>query len=416
MRIDLREGGDPVELALPLAVGESLRESPLVNATPTVERDRWSIAPAGFVGVARVAGVELWIAPKIPIARLFFLIGFTRDHRGWREEDLQLHEDEDLIAALATAFARQADRATRQGLLQGYRVEEDSSPVLRGRVRTADQLKRRFGFPLPLEIRYDEFGVDIAENQLLRSAAAVLLRIPGIGLHSRRMLLHLMRLTADVTPLSPGDRLPTWQPTRLNARYQVALRLAELALRGASIEQADGAIAVNGFMLNMASVYEDFVTVALGEALTRRDGICRPQERWHLDEDDAVPMRPDLVWYSNGTGEPSAIIDAKYKAEKPSGFPNADLYQMLAYCTVAGLNRGHLVYAKGNEPALTHVVRRSGVTITQHALDLDQNPTALLAQIDRLAGAIADQQRGPLRCPAAGSGQASRRTRAARLA
>ena len=31
------------------------------------------------------------------------------------------------------------------------------------------------------------------------------------------------------------------------------------------------------------------------------------------------------------------MIDAKYKAEKPAGYPNADLYQLLAYCTVLGL-------------------------------------------------------------------------------
>ena len=45
---------------------------------------------------------------------------------------------------------------------------------------------------------------------------------------------------------------------------------------------------------------------------------------------------------------PRAVIDAKYKAEKPAGYPNADLYQMLAYCTALRLSDGHLVYAKGS--------------------------------------------------------------------
>lgn len=43
------------------------------------------------------------------------------------------------------------------------------------------------------------------------------------------------------------------------------------------------------------------------------------------------------------------MVDAKYEAEKPSGFPQADTYQMLAYCTVLGLPVGHLVYAEGNQ-------------------------------------------------------------------
>jgi 5-methylcytosine-specific restriction enzyme subunit McrC len=34
-----------------------------------------------------------------------------------------------------------------------------------------------------------------------------------------------------------------------------------------------------------------------------------------------------------------------WAAGKPSGYPNADLYQLLAYCTVLGLRAGHLTYA-----------------------------------------------------------------------
>ncbi len=55
---------------------------------------------------------------------------------------------------------------------------------------------------------------------------------------------------------------------------------------------------------------------------------------------------------------------------KPAGYPDADLYQMLAYCTALHLPRGHLVYARGNADAARHVVRHSGVQIVCHALDL----------------------------------------------
>ena len=84
----------------------------------------------------------------------------------------------------------------------------------------------------------------------------------------------------------------------------------------------------------------------------------------------------------------AAVIDAKYKSERPDGFPNADLYQMLAYCTVLGLGEGHLIYAKGNEPTSLHTVQRAGVTIRCHALDLGLEPTALLEQVDDLAAAV----------------------------
>ena len=389
MRIELRETGSPVEVRLGVAQGLALRGSDLVSAVPSTTPGWWFVGPVAKVGVARVGDVEIWVKPKVSVRRLFFLLGYARDGRAWREEDLQLQEDADLLAAIATAFARQAERATQQGLIQGYRIEETASPVLRGRVRTADQLKKRYGLTVPLEVRFDEYGVDIAENQLLHGAAVVLLRLRGVDAITRRSLLRLVRATADVTPLRRGSPLPQWHPSRLNARYHLTLRLAELVLRGASVEQAPGPYAVSGFMVDMARLFEDFLAVALGEALVRRGGVCRPQEKWRLDEADAIEMKPDLVWYAAGQSEPTAVIDAKYKAEKPSGFPNADLYQMLAYCSVMGLDRGHLVYAKGNEVAVSHDIRRAGVRVVQHTLDLDQEPAALLDQVDRLAERIA---------------------------
>lgn len=389
MRIELRETGTAVEVRLSTAQGLALRGSELVSAVPSTTPGWWLVGPASKVGIARVGDVELWVEPKVSIRRLFFLLGYARDGRGWREEDLYLHEDADLLVAVATAFARQAERATQQGLIQGYRVEETASAVLRGRVRTAEQLKKRFGLAVPLEVRYDEYGVDIAENQLLRGAAEVLLRLRGVDAVTRRSLLRLVRATVDVTPIRRGLPLPSWQPSRLNARYHLALRLAQLVLQGASVEQAPGSYGVSGFMVDMAKLFEDFLTVALGEALIRRGGVCKPQEKWRLDEADAIEMKPDLVWYAAGQSGPAAVIDAKYKAEKPSGFPNADLYQMLAYCSVMGLDRGHLVYAKGNEVAMSHDVRRAGVRIVQHTLDLDTEPAALLEQVDRLAERIA---------------------------
>ena len=98
-------------------------------------------------------------------------------------------------------------------------------------------------------------------------------------------------------------------------------------------------------------------------------------------------LRPDIVWKIRGS--PVAVIDAKYKAEKPAGYPNADLYQLLAYCIVLGLREGHLVYARGNEEPARHEVRQSGIEILCHALDLSQPPDVLLDQMRSLAQAIA---------------------------
>jgi 5-methylcytosine-specific restriction enzyme subunit McrC len=387
--IELSELGPAVELPLTPEQGRSLAGSGVVTATPSpYSPGLWQVGPAGKVGAARIGNLEVHITPKVDIARLLFLVGYSKYGAAWRQETVPVAEAADLVAAVAQALWRQTERAIHQGLLPGYVVVEESSQVLRGRLRESEQLHRHRGLPLPLEIRHDEFTVDIPENQILRTVCERMLTVPRVDAQSQHMLRRLLRDFADVTSLSRGDQVPAWQPTRLNARYHTALRLAELVLRATSVEHDRGGVAVNGFLLDMPRLFEDFVTAALREAIVPDyGGRVAGQDRSHFDEDKQVVLKPDIVWKIRGSAV--AVIDAKYKAEKPAGYPNADLYQLLAYCTVLGLNRGHLVYAKGNEHPARHRVRHSGIEIFCHAIDLNQQPDELLAQIRNLVHPIA---------------------------
>ena len=387
--IELDELGPPAELPLTPEQGRSLASSGVVSATPSAFRSGfWVVGPAGKVGAARVGDVEIHIKPKVPIARLLFLVGYSQHAAAWRPETVPLAEAADLIPVVAQALWRQTERAIHQGLLPGYVLVEESSQVLRGRLRESWQLHRHHGLPLPLEVQHDEFTIDIPENQIVRTACERMLTVPRVDAESRRMLRRLLRDFADVTPLSRGDPVPLWQASRLNARYQTALRLAELVLQATSVEHSPGGVTVNGFLLDMPRLFEDFITVALREALVAAyGGRVDDQDRHYLDEATKVALRPDIVWKIGGS--PVAVVDAKYKAEKPAGYPNADLYQLLAYCTVLGLHNGHLVYAKGNENPAHHVVRRSGIEIFCHAVDLDQPADRLLVQMSDLGERIA---------------------------
>ena len=85
-----------------------------------------------------------------------------------------------------------------------------------------------------------------------------------------------------------------------------------------------------------------------------------------------------------------AIVDAKYKRLVDVRFPNADAYQMLAYCTALTLDRGFLVYAAdAGEKSRTHRVRNSTVSVEVRSLELEAPPDAVLRQVDLLAEEIA---------------------------
>ncbi|MGQ5603585.1 McrC family protein [Streptomyces sp. EKS3.2] len=398
--VELVEHAAAVGVALPDAVGRALAAGDIVYAAPDpYVPGHWSLRAGSKVGAVAVTvpgddePVTVRVTPKVPIARLFFLLGYGLDPKGgWRDGDVDVTGHRDLLPALAHAVERQIDRALRQGLLQGYRATEETSLVARGRIREAEQIRRRFGATLPVEVEYDEFTTDIAENRLLRAAVERLLRLPGVPHDVRRRLLHQRARLAEVTVIVRGQPMPAWQPSRLNSRYQHALHLARVVLDNASVEHAPGELRVDGFLFDMNKLFEDFVTVALREACRGLGHSARLQDPHHLDEASAIRMKPDFVLYGP-LGAPCAVVDAKYKAEKRDGFPDADLYQMLAYCTALGLREGHLVYAKGNAPHTAHVVRHAGIIIHQHALDLDQEPSGLLSDMAKVADRLVSTPR-----------------------
>jgi 5-methylcytosine-specific restriction enzyme subunit McrC len=388
--VRLVESGEPLVVTLTDDVAAALTASRLV-AVEAWGGGRYRLVPGLRVGAVRVgagdSAVEVRVEPKVGIARLLFLLGYAADP-GWREEDVAVDEADDLLPAVVDALARSCSRALAGGVLQGYHVVDDALPLVRGRVLAGAQMTRRFALPLPVEVRFDEYDADIAENQVLLAACRRGLAVPRLRDETRTRLVHAVAQLDGVSLLTSGAPRPAWRRSRLNERYVGALRLAELLLDALSVEQAGGVgeLTSAAFVVSMWKVFEDFVTTAVAEAMASAPGVTYTQYPVDLDTGGLVPMKPDLVHVRRG--RPSLVVDAKYKAERLDGYPNADAYQVLAYCTALRLARGHLVYAKGNEQARTYDVRFSEVVISAHALDLTGTPGELLARVALLAEAL----------------------------
>lgn len=390
--VEVAETGPGKPFALSETQAAALAASGLVAVTP-IRSGTSLVAGAGKVGVGQVGDVTVRVNPKVSIGKIFWLLGFARRFE-WRDDLVTYSADSDLVHVVAEAFTRQADRALGRGVIHGYVAVDDELAVVRGRLRPTEQVTRRYGQITPLLVTYDEFTPDIAENQLLRAAARVLRRVPGLSPVVARHLRAVVDRLDGVTDLRPGAPRPRWQPSRRNAHYETALWFADIILRHQSVDLPDGTVKVNGFMIDMARVFEDFVTTAFTVAFERIDGLVVAQDTGtSLDHAGAIELKPDLVWRRGD--RPAAVVDAKYKAEKPAGYPNADLYQMLAYCTAIGLTEGHLIYAKGNEESAVHQIRNSPVRVVAHALDLELPSAELLAQATAIATGIADQRSLP---------------------
>ncbi|SDC78195.1 5-methylcytosine-specific restriction enzyme subunit McrC [Geodermatophilus telluris] len=369
----LSEGQVLTGVDLTRAEAVALSGTKLVTATP--EGDGWKVAAGQWVGAVRCGDLKVRVAPKVGAVKVLQLLARAHGVRNLHvdADQLGLADDADLSTVLAVLFEREAQTALAQRPQRGYRTEDQSLPVVRGRIRLVDQALRRFGVVTPIEVTVDEWTLDTDENRRLRAATRVLLTLPGIPKATRSGLRRVDRMLAEVTLLPRGARLPPWISTRLNRHLHRLLYLADLALGGGSVEHRVGDVVAHGFALNMAWVFEALVAQVLEEECLRSGpGRLLSQQTYALDEGERITIKPDLV-VSAGS-EVLAVADTKYKLLDDDGsFPNADSYQLITYALRLGLSAGHLLYAgKPLSHPGVHAIRGSDISLHIHAVDLTQ--------------------------------------------
>ena len=388
-RLDLREyeRSEPVALAVDErdALANILRGSITIEPAAGAE-GVYRLTPGSTIGALEIGGLSVSIRPKLSISRVLFLASYAADRIALQDR-FDYRDEQDIVEVLALQLAAAARRAFAAGLLHGYRTEQEALPTVRGRIRVDEQLRRRFGVPLPLEVQYDEFTDDITANRLVKAAAARLARRRIRASRSRAGLAWIGARLDTVSPVEySANAVPEIVFDRLNQHYRHVVALSRLILRQRSFETERGGLRASGFLIDMNVIFQEFVTRALRDELRVSDRVFRSDdriERVTLDEAGQVRLKPDLTWWDGG--DCTFAGDVKYKRIENAHVPNADLYQLLAYATALDLPGGLLIYAQGEEEPAAHRVRHAGKLLEVAALDLSGTPTALLARIADLA-------------------------------
>ena len=159
-------------------------------------------------------------------------------------------------------------------------------------------MRRRFGVPLPVEVRYDEFTDDIRPNRLVKAAAGRLGLMQLRSHGARRGLGWIAGMLDNVSFVEfPADSVPEVPFDRLNEHYADVVALSRLILRHGAFESGRGNVRASGFLMNMNVVFQEFVTVALREALgVSGDVFCSDKKltgnrRIYLAKGNRVKLR-----------------------------------------------------------------------------------------------------------------------------
>lgn len=376
-------------LSLTTSQAVRLQELKFCRVSPTADPGTWRITDVTRVGVVGLDGLRLIIRPKTPLRSLIFMASYSGAQAQVSHAMFAFEADQDLPSALASALIRAVEAATGRGLLKGYVSVEETGTVIRGRWDVARQLKARPGIPVPVELTYDDYTEDVAENRIVKAALRALVRLEQLPRRVVDELGPLLGMFSDVSDLRTGSRLTLPAETRLNAHYLPALRLAQWILEATSWAHTEGASSGSAFLLNVAKVYEDFVGSVL-RATLRPEGfeVDVQVSDWRLDTRGKVRMRPDIV-ISRG-GRVAAVADTKYKVwgESDGSPPNADVYQGLAYAITAQVPEVHLLYVSGDVEPRRYEIAATGTVVVAHAVDVSGGPEELVARVTALGHAL----------------------------
>jgi 5-methylcytosine-specific restriction enzyme subunit McrC len=385
-RLVLREHEQTPAVPLDVWQVEALRRAvPDLTVVPTIGQPlHFDLKPAATVGTIELDGWPVEIVPKVPVDRLLFLVSYALDAARWQPAQVAYAEATTLVEAVAPLFATHLARALEPGVLHGYRSEDDALHTIRGRIRFGDQLRRRYGDRLPVEVTFDDYTEDIAENRLLKAAIWRLGRfsVPA----GVRGALRRYDAMLDQVALLPDIRSAPIHWSRLNEHYRPAASLATLILRASSLDLGGAGHRASGLLINMNEVFEDFLVAALRRSMGL-DATQLVQEasghRLSLDAAGAIGLAPDLSWWDRGRCV--LVADAKYKRLSAAGIKHPDLYQLLAYLVATGLPAGALVYPRTEATSVDHDVPGAGVRLLVRTIDLHGQPADILASVDRLA-------------------------------
>ncbi len=346
---------------------------------------KYRLRPGSTVGAFEIGDMSVLIEPKIGIPQLLSMACYALGlYKPQAQKLFDFQKAQAIPDVLALALIEAARRAFGRGLLRGYLSEEDALHTVRGRIRFDEQIRRRYGIPLPIELRFDEFTEDILANRLVKAAVARLRHMTWRSSEARRGLGWIAATLENVSLLEFRRRnVPEVRFDRLNEHYRDVVGLARLILLHSEFESFRGDVRASGFLIDMNRLFQEFVTQALREKLNVSVATLQSEKKVPFDRNGSVMLEPDLSWWDGG--KCTFVGDAKYKRIDVKSVPNADLYQILAYATALDVPGGLLIYAKGEAETAQYRIKHSGKLLEVASLDLSGTLEDVLDRVKDIA-------------------------------
>lgn len=364
---------------VPAQIGFELSRLGICDTTFATKNE---VAVSSFkkIGLVSIDKFNIEIRPKVNIANVLQLLDPELKALELFDTQPSAEFQKDWTYALVEIFILQLERALIRGPILGYKTVNDSIQTIRGRIDFQSMAKRDIRTSTNLDVVFDDFVIDIAENQYLKTAIEVIRNNFTISVRHKKKLLNFTLILDGVGIYNPGQKLPRVQINSTNAHYRAVLDTARLILEQRSFSLGLGQNQSRSILIDMARLFESFIEneFYILSADSKIKFIPQHSENY-LDKERNFLIRPDYTWNLNG--KVVALADAKYKRfNDRKDVPVSDRNQLVTYCTRYNLNAGHLIYAEAPEFE-SEIEVASGLILKFHQLDLSLPKLDIIGKI-----------------------------------
>lgn len=231
-------------------------------------------------------------------------------------------------------FIDDVQRLVKRGLKSAYYEVEDNLRVYKGKMLFSKQIKHNAVHKERFYVQYDEFGVNRAENRLIKSALLLLLKESnsvGNIRELRKLLLHFELVEPSKNYIKDFSAVKI---DRHLKDYENLIQWSEIFLKNKSFTTFSGASFGKALLFPMDKLFESYIGKQLKRAFDN-EWIVNLQHTGYYLFDQKFALRPDSV-LTNDTKKKVIVLDTKWKLlvnepMKNYGISQADMYQMYAY-------------------------------------------------------------------------------------
>ena len=336
----------------------------------------------------------------IPIRNIYHMLSYAfqvLNEQGYKNIETEPFDNvADLCAAI---LSRGVSLQLKRGLRREYLEKTESLSSPRGRIEISESIKTRSTLKRQLICSYDDFSENSYMNRIIKTTMELLLHA-GIDSTRKKELRKLLVFFCNVERLDVHTINWKIQFNRNNQTYRMLVAICYLVVKGLLQTKTDGTMRLMDFLdeQRMCRLYERFILEYYRKKIPQLSPSAS-QIPWVLDDGigEMLPVMQTDIMLTQGSKV--LIIDAKYYAHSiqvrydTRSLHSGNLYQIFTYvknkeaelADVPHEVSGMLLYAKTDEavqPSGTY--QMSGNTISVRTLDLDQEFSAIEAQLDQI--------------------------------